>query len=290
MDAAGEELEELRAVASESEQIESELREQLDVLESDIKDPRMLSLRRAERLFEIIHEVEAIQDLPDDEVTEEDIDRLGELKSERFDEYRATMTYLKGLVHQFNVIEAKNLNNTVSECKNSQKQCIDIFTKAHTTCLTVIAKVSKKANQDRHWEVEPLEKLDRIQENEHARVLKAIRKMLVAHDMLDQDSLFKVNENHEIMMNMDWMVILSHRALDAELEKRTKAAKKTGLSRDSTAMASGDSSIASGAKQGASSTAGMDYGNVLNTLGVTAPGAVTRRGSSRRNIPQGSGL
>ena len=168
------------------------------------------------------------------------------------------MTYLKGLVHQFNVVEAKNLNNTVGECKNSQKQCIDIFTKAHTTCLQVVVKVSKKTNQERHWEVEPLDKLDKIQENEHARVLKAIRKMLVAHDMLDQDSLYKVsrscvvtvmvrsctpfqcmsvynppspqqvNSNHEIMMNMDWMVILSHRALDAEIEKRTKAAKKVG--------------------------------------------------------------
>ena len=27
-------------------------------------------------------------------------------------------------------------------------------------------------------------------------------------------------------MNMDWMVILSHRALDAEIEKKTKAAKR----------------------------------------------------------------
>ena len=161
-------------------------------------------------------------------------------------------------------------------------------------------------------------------------------------------------------MNMDWMVILSHRALDAEIEKKTKAAKKvrwitsisispacapshlhiylrvpslllhyspslllfitplryslslfpsvtplgdspwflahlstpfqTGLSRESTAMASGDSSITAGSKPGGSTTAGMDYGNVLNTLGVAPPGAVTRRGSSRRNMPQGSGL
>ena len=80
MEATGDELEDLRAVAAESEQVENELRDQIDVLESDVKDPRMLSLRRAERLFEVVHEVEMLQDLADDEITDEDVDRLSQLQ------------------------------------------------------------------------------------------------------------------------------------------------------------------------------------------------------------------
>ena len=54
--------------------------------------------------------------------------------------------------------------------------------------------------------------------------------MLVAHDALDAETLTKLLRTKEIMINMDWIVILGERALKTDMsrqEKQRKLAKRS---------------------------------------------------------------
>jgi hypothetical protein len=55
---------------------------------------------------------------------------------------------------------------------------------------------------------------EQVPENQYVELLKNIRNLLVAHDMMDDESRSKLSTFVEIMMNLDWLVILGHKVID----------------------------------------------------------------------------
>jgi hypothetical protein len=65
-----------------------------------------------------------------------------------------------------------------------------------------------------------------VPENKYMELLKNIRNLLVAHDMMDDESRSRLSTFAEIMMNLDWLVILGHKAIDVEMARKNKALRR----------------------------------------------------------------
>jgi hypothetical protein len=106
----------------------------------------------------------------------------------------------------------KKIEQTLTKCKDP-RQCTTIFKEAHLSCKKIIVSVapSNTSMANSHWTIPNMQALDQVPDNKYMELLKNIRNLLVAHDMMDIDSRSKLSTFVEIMINLDWLVILGHK-------------------------------------------------------------------------------
>ena len=199
-----------------------EMTEALARLESDLRNPRLLSIRRAGQMQHIMYEIEDLEQSPTDAA------RLRDLHEELFNIFEDTLCYLKGGMIQLTDAEVKKLGATIGKCKES-RQCINIFKEAHLSCKKIIVSVAPENTSvaNAHWTISDITALDNVPDNRYMELLKNIRNLLVAHDMMDDQSRSKLSTFVEIMMNLDWLVILGHKAVDIEMMRKSKATRRS---------------------------------------------------------------
>jgi chromosome segregation ATPase len=258
-----------------------EMNEVMNRLEEDTRNPRLLSVRRAGQMQHLMYEIEDLENRPDLDM--EDDMRLRRLHEELFNIFEDTLCYMKGGMIQLIPTEMKKVETTLNKCKDP-RQCINIFKEAHLSCKKIIVSVapSNTSMSNAHWSIPNMQALDQVPDNKYMELLKNIRNLLVAHDMMDVESRSKLSTFVEIMINLDWLVILGHKAMDVELARRNKAERRAygggGPSQR-------DTSDYGGSQRGGASGPGSDSGSVGSRgqmsfkRGVRGPGSY--RGDDR---------
>mmetsp|Transcript_17576 Transcript_17576/g.20725 ORF Transcript_17576/g.20725 Transcript_17576/m.20725 type:complete len:1088 (-) Transcript_17576:221-3484(-) len=210
-----------------AEQDAIEMNEALNRMEEDTRNPRLLSVRRAGQMQHLMYEIEDLENRPGNELDMEDDMRLRVLHEELFNIFEDTLCYMKGGMIQLIPIEMKKMDSILNKCKDP-RQCINIFKEAHLSCKKIIVSVapSNTSMSNAHWSIPNMSALDQVPDNKYMELLKNIRNLLAAHDMMDVESRSKLSTFVEIMINLDWLVILGHKAMDVESARRNKAERR----------------------------------------------------------------
>ena len=238
-----------------AEQDVTEISEAYARLEADARNPRLLSVRRAGQMQHIMYEIE---DLESKDLDGEGMTRLRKLHEDLINIFDDTLCYLKGGMVNLVSAEAKKLESTMTKCKDAA-QCKNIFKEAHLSCKKIVVSVAPSNNSvsNAHWTIPNMAALDEVPDNKYMELLKNIRNLLVAHDMMDDSSRSKLSTFVEIMMNLDWLVILGHKALDVEMARKSKAMRRA-YGNDS-ASAGGDYGARGGSDAGSAHSGQLSY-------------------------------
>lgn len=169
-----------------------------------------------------------IEDMESKELDADEMARLRALHEDLFNIFEDTLCYLKGGMIQLTDSEIKKISMTLGKCKDP-RQCINIFKEAHLSCKKIVISVSpgNTSVANAHWTIPDMSVLDQVPDNRYMELLKNIRNLLVAHDMMDDQSRSKLSTFVEIMMNLDWLVILGHKAIDVEMARKSKALRRS---------------------------------------------------------------
>ena len=169
-----------------------------------------------------------IEDLEAKDLDEREMMRLRGLHEDIFNIFEDTLCYLKGGLIQLTESEIKKISATLGKCKDP-RQCMKIFKEAHLSCKKIVVSVapSNTSVANAHWAIQDMAVLDQVPDNRYMELLKNIRSLLVAHDMMDDYSRSKLSTFVEIMMNLDWLVILGHKAIDVEMARKSRAVRRS---------------------------------------------------------------
>jgi len=183
-----------------AEQDVSEIHEAMSRLEADTRNPRLLSVRRAGQMQHIMYEIE---DLEQRELGSQEMAHLRTLHEELFNIFEDTLCYLKGGMVQLTTSEVKKLEATLVKARDP-RQCITIFKEAHLCCKKIVVSVapSNTSVANAHWTIPNMAALEKVPENQYMELLKHIRQLLVAHDMMDEEVRNKQSRKHNGTIKM----------------------------------------------------------------------------------------
>jgi len=229
------ELDTARARAEELEMEAGGLREANRRLEQaaqeageDLRNGKQVAIRRAASVQPIVRELESAKLMRSHSTRGDGAEEIAVLQAEARDVLDETMVFLKGALVLITPQELKRMESSLTKYRDKAVRLTalkDMLLLSKR--LIILADRRNATGSSGHWELSDPADLDKIPENKLAELLAQLRRAILAYDVMDAEGRRATTAITELMLNLDWIVILALKGLEVEAKRRTSAQRRS---------------------------------------------------------------